>query len=548
MAFFDIFIPWKKKYNDFVTNHYDDVLAYINNSYEVYNDMRQDHKTLFNEYQQQYEIEIKYLVDDNSLETLSDDTKKYILKNKEHVLLLSKTFKIYATKKERVILLSKRFSVNNIFNKAAFKFVKKNNIEEMTEEDYDTILDNYEYMVKKMTYVQNIKKKKQQELRDRLQKRIKERKEKLIEEKERIIAERIRKEKEEKKRIEQQKKQEELEKEYQKYEDHLDLYPFTFEKTVKLENKLVAFKLYDKFKDNDIFNRVVLSLFPEKDSSNIILKSKDIKLLNKNREDFDVEVEFFQKKLDDIDLKIFYLPFIKSKGLNDNHGAIMYCLYNMNAFEAFVNEHAYGWDVSFHRWNLNQSFADHYVDKLNIDDKVFKTRMFVDTIFKEVYNRTVLTFPHIIYYDMSGNGNDLLRKRVKAAECIKEGSANTPRTGLQDVHDLACSLSNYYSKDEAIFVFGNSDLDKSSLINHNNFYYLVRKLKQKKYDSIVDLDDNTEQLKCVIVLEVVSSVENFRKTSKIISRKCPGAGIIYISIYGELTDNQIKRKYGNTAS
>ena len=418
----------------------------------------------------------------------------------------------------------------------------------MTEEDYDTILDNYEYMVKKMTYVQNIKKKKQKELRDRLQKRIQARNQRKKEEREKIIAEKKKKEEEERlKEIIEEVKKRRLEalKRVKEAESSGEVYPFVFGSDVFVDSMNIAYSLYDHFKYNGIFMRVVHYLLPDMHQLPLRFDASIIWKLNDNRDVFEKEAKFFSL-LDKVPKrKEYYILFIKNKGIKDPHEGIEYCLYNIGELDAFIEATSAN-NVSFDIWKQNQNYYNKLI-KSGVESyhrfTIYMTKMYVDIISNGEKHRNVLSFSHLVYFDMAKTPKWRLKENMHIGQFYITTGKACPEACREAFRVFAVEFSKQFKRNEAIFFFGDSGADNPKKLNDNNFYYLKNSLRVKCYDDWDDLPTGTG-LKCVVIIEVVSNIDHFRSVSKKISKLLPQAAIIYMSIYGELTDIQIKNKYG----
>lgn len=348
MGLFDIFSPWKKKFDDLIANHLNAVLAFTKNRYTVYKDMRQDHKNLFREYLVLWNKEIYDIVGSGDIETLSNDAKKYIVHNQEFILRLDSTFKKYASKKERVRNLASRFAIGNIFKQTSVSLIGTSDVNVMSEDSCNVILENYELLIEKATELDQQKKQRQKEVKDKLAKKLKARRDK-------IRAEQQRKEEEKRKAEEEIRKAEEariaaeLRKNIQAKEDasghtgsskdvnntDISKFPYTFGAMVNELDKVKVIGLYFKYKHHGIFERVVKSQIASLVDSTMIVPSEASKIASLVKE-FENEVDFFNKVKEVPDRRKKYKKLIRDKGITDQHEGIMYCLYNLSELDAIV--------------------------------------------------------------------------------------------------------------------------------------------------------------------------------------------------------------------
>lgn len=171
------------------------------------------------------------------------------------------------------------------------------------------------------------------------------------------------------------------------------------------------------------------------------------------------------------------------------------------------------------------------------------TKMYVETISNNVEKKKLLTFPHVIFYEMgkTSQGN-LNKKRDAYLGIVRSGKKIVP-VALPEYRMLVCSIAKDFKPKEILFICETSASPKSTELNRANFNDIFQNLKNNGYKNWGYLGNEDKNFKCIVVLELGSEIEQFRKCSKKISKRFPGAAIIYISVYGELTDIQIENKF-----
>ena len=593
MGFFDFFNPWKKKFDDLVTNHRQAVLAFTKNRYSVYKDMRQDHKNLFSEYCNLWDNEISAIVGKGDIDSLSKDAKKYLVKNKEYILRLHKTYKKYSTKKERVRNLASRFAVGDIFRQTAVSLLGTSDINIMTEEYFDVILANYNKLIEKATDLKQRKMQRQQEVKEKLAKKIQVRRNKLREELERRVKEqkveeerikRERREEEERlmrkieqERVEQERTKIKIEVERVKNEQrtpnivcgeiesslniYADIFPYEFGSFVTDGDKLDIKRIYSEYKYHGIFNRVIRSKIPSLVNNKTIIPS-EVKRIKSLKKDFEREADFFNKIKEVPERKQKYKKLIRNKGFKDQHEGIMYCLHNLRELDALeisstvpiqssvIPQRAPKKNTSSSEFELRKRNQDNATEILNKNIKLFPklslypTKMYVNAISNSEKVKKIITFPHVIFYEMGHtNLGNLSRVRDACLYVVRSCKRFVPIV-LPEYRMLVNYLANDFNPKEVLFIMETSASQKSTELNKNNLNEIYLDLKNKGYNNWGYLGNEDKIFKCIIVLEVSSEVVQFKKVAKKISMKYPDSAIIYLSIYGELTDIQIRNKFG----
>jgi hypothetical protein len=564
MGLFDFLSPWKKAFDDLASNHRDAVLAFTKNKYTVFNDMRQDHKSLFSEFRNLWYKEISPIVGDGEIENLSNEAKKYLIKNQDYIIRLHTTFKKYASKKERVRNLASRFAIGNVFKQTAVSLIGTSDLNVMSEDSYNVILANYDILVEKAAALDLQKKQRQQEVKDKLAKKIQARREKIRAEKLRIEEEKRKAEEEQRKAEEKRKAEVEAKNRaaslVNEEEQSISKFPYSFGAMVTEADKVSVIGLFFKYKHHGIFERVVKSRISSLAESYMIVPTEVSKIKGLIK-DFDGEVEFFNKVKEVPDRRKKYKKLIKAKGIIDQHLGIMYCLHNLQELDAVdiapkapaANTSSAPKEITvasteFELWKQSQERATNILNRHIVmfpKTSLYPTKMYVNTVVDGEEKRNVLTFPHVIFYEM-GNTNlgNLNKKREGYNFVVKNAKRFIPVT-LPQYKMLVAAIANDFKKDEVLFIMESSGAQKSTELNQNNFGDIYFDLKNNGYKNWGYVGNEDKKFKCVVVMEIGSEIDQFRKSSKKISKKFPGAAIIYISVYGELTDIQIKNKYGN---
>ena len=166
MSLLDIFTPlWKKQFDELVRAHRDELIAFLQNKYEIYPDMRIDDRIVIEEYKKNYDIS-KYPA---NIEELTNDNKKELVSIKDQIIRLAKVFSKYDSLEKRVKSLYERFSMNGIFD-SVFKKALGNDydINALSASQIEYVLNGYDKLVKKAFYYNKKKNERQAKLKEKL--------------------------------------------------------------------------------------------------------------------------------------------------------------------------------------------------------------------------------------------------------------------------------------------------------------------------------------------------------------------------------------------
>ena len=174
MSLLDIFTPsWKKQFDEFASTHRDALIAFLQNTYEVYPDMRIDDRVMIEEYEKNY-VNVDF---HHNLGELNKEEKKVIVSLKDQIVRLEKAFSKYDTPEKRVKSLYDRFRINGIFDSVFKNLLGEDyNIDDLSTDQIALVLNNYDRLVKQASFYKEKKQKKQEKLKSKLMTRVNERK------------------------------------------------------------------------------------------------------------------------------------------------------------------------------------------------------------------------------------------------------------------------------------------------------------------------------------------------------------------------------------
>lgn len=160
MSLLDIFTPsWKKQFDEFATAHHNALVAFLQNRYEVYPDMRIDDRIIIEEYKRNYDSS-KY---PTNIEELTNNDKKELIAIADQIIRLAKVFSKYDSSEKRVKSLYDRFRMNGIFD-SVFKETLgcDYDINTLSASQIEEVLSGYDKLVEKAFYYKEEKLEKQE--------------------------------------------------------------------------------------------------------------------------------------------------------------------------------------------------------------------------------------------------------------------------------------------------------------------------------------------------------------------------------------------------
>ncbi len=520
MSFFDFFDnSWKKSFNELLATNREAVDYYIKKKYKTYNDMRPDDKSLIEDYLKTYDtVFLPLTTYIEPIEKLSKEAKKYIVQRKNEVTRLYSAFSKYSSPRKRVLYLYSRFKKDDIFDKVFGDYLGENyDINRLDYEQIIYILDNYQDLLFLVSEIREKRIKKQKELRDRLRERAMERK----------ISELIN-------------RQQNLPTEISLTKKHSEM-------TKRLRS--LVDELISDYNSNGIFERVCRSLYTDFELTDSLPDSQYINILA-HKSDMEKEKKFFELIGQESCDESAYKSFLKTKELEDNHEGVVYGL------EHFVELQIYMTAQEKHLQSLlwiniqktindtGKTLAENFLQ----DFRCRTLKMFIDAIdINGELTKKVLPFNHYSQHDYTYEEETVKRTRVSyvyrnkhSAMGVKNSIFTISQNTLDNISQFVFNLTDQSNDGGAIVVLGTSGAD--DIVRYNNFHFWSLRNIMIKHGinciNLVDLD-RCNIKKHIIVVEMVSEVERLRDTCRGLSKKFPGSTISYISIYNELTKDQL---------
>lgn len=568
MSIFDIFKPeWKKQFEELVANHKDALEAYIQEKYEVFQDMRVDDRLLFEDYQKTYSSS-NYAHD---IESLTDQDKKHLISVKDNIVRLYRSYSKYDTKTKRVASLINRFSYNDVFNTifGHSHFLGENwTLNTLDEDQLNFILNNYNRLVSLATG-----KKKEQEKRQAKQK------EKLLE---KVYTKRVNK------YISDQAKAEAvlsmpvlnptivniikgkvtvLKQEYKSYNLYnlvrqvlllgLDAYSPIAQDIYVLSRENVfkeASKLFDKYKNNYRVRTKLLDYLRTTTYKELCIKGlllgHNIQIVNRYiyGQNFE-EKDLFAKE----DSSADHNKDTNSKTLHDYDVVKKASASKSETFQkskpnnTTTNNIVNTPRVEIEKWKETQKEFNSIVIDWRHLLKGFKFRTTFTPIKLMVEKEAVswhleyIQATNLLFSETGARSDyDLYLNYCRTKEyknCRKIYSEDNNTTLIQ-LLDFIDKIDRALPSHTLVVIFGTSGCEDAESFNNEQWGKLKDDLSSFGID-VVELSDidSIEAPKYIIVLELISEIKTSRNTRKKIIKAFPGTSICYVSIYKEISQS-----------
>lgn len=520
MSLLDIFTPlWKKQFDELVRAHRDELIAFLQNKYEIYPDMRIVDRIVIEEYKKNYDIS-KYPA---NIEELTNDNKKELVSIKDQIIRLAKVFSKYDSLEKRVKSLYERFSMNGIFD-SVFKKALGNDydINALSASQIEYVLNGYDKLVKKAFYYNKKKNERQAKLKEKLIDKVYESK---------VIA--------------FLNKQKNLDKPLMLCEDNKVLINIVKKKIDILESKYSEFNVYR------LVRRILLLKF-----DNFPTISKDIYILSKGY--------FFEESLktfymvEKFPVRKKYLPLYLMSTTND-HLEKLLINHDFEVLDEYIHNEL---QQSTCYWiesqnNFNSIIIDvgkpiipyfrspkigTYVLIVNNNKNEIKKFVFVHFMLRE-YIKDACTVvesisPYAIYIS-----SDRYRNMTRHFDI---SNPSTTRKILNLILTLGSKVCGFFLNYQFVVVLGSSSSENEREFNTYHFKGLINKLTQKgvlvvEYSDI----DKIHIPKYIVILELFTEVKAFTENCKKLLYKFPGVAICYLSIYNEMTNKRYEEYLQN---
>lgn len=579
MSIFDIFdSKWKKDFEEFARNNGQALKAFMSNDYGIYNDMRTDDKLLITECRKLAINEFPSIKGDaSSIAELSKEAKKYILDHKNIIEGAYDAYQKYSTIDKRIKELAIRYRGGNIFMSTfGYMFRDGNfNIDELAEEDKEFILENIEKLSDAALEERAKKEKRKKELKEKLRNKARPRKIKQL----------VNQQKNHDSPLSWLPKHSDLSEElkqqvseiYANYIVDNSFYwicssllgkrinpsniqylndpeciflianKYRFEEKKETFDKLKAF--YIKYKDDGVFSRVSYYFIRYR----IVIadiSEKDFQILESHEEDFAKEKNIFAQIKSIPSGMEYYTQYISQNNEKNDHEGILSCFgKGLDDFKEFICIRK---DIDdFNIWVNEQDEFNKKLESASYNSlKYFKhcfKRMYVNKDGNSV--KRLLTFIHYTYTQFTYEvpsftdermGYSSIYSNLSYVNSINSGRIRFPEAVITELGDYIEKV-NVALDHMLTVVWGSSSKDYPALFNNSYLGKLKGRLNKASIDN-VDFRNMSNGLikKNIIVVEVVSNVENFRSQCKAIAKRYSGHTIGYISLCNELTKNQVK--------
>lgn len=517
MSLLDIFTPsWKKQFDEFASTHRDALIAFLQNTYEVYPDMRIDDRVMIEEYEKNYDnVDFHH-----NLGELTKEEKKVIVSLKDQIVRLEKVFSKYDTPEKRVKSLYDRFRINGIFDSVFKNLLGEDyNIDDLSTDQIELVLNNYDNLVKQVSFYKEKKQKKQEKLKKKLMTRVNERK---------FFA---------------------LLKQQMNLDKPIDI--FEEDKALRdmVKNKVNALKSkYNEFNVYTLIRRILLLGF--EDNSTL---SKDLFVLSKENVMEDCSKTF--SLATQYPMKRIYLPiYLENISYRDESLNRLIVNHDLSVLDEFVHDklvsstslwiqyqNEFNIDVSGliksgfpeFRHPLVRTYVD-VIDSFGIkkNEKLFFNHLMLREFIKESKGDTDSIAPYTTYLSSANYRNE-----VRAFDASNPSTINKI---YSLIHNLKINVAiNIFNKSPFVVVLGTSGSETPKRFNEYHFNKLIKELR-KKYITVVDLSDIDKIYlpKYIVVLELFTERDTFKKTCKKILYKFPGALISYLSVYNEMSEKR----------
>lgn len=514
MSLFNIFTPsWKKQFDELVMVHHNALVSFLQNSYEVYPDMRIDDRIIIEEYKRNYDSS-KYPTNINEL---TNDDKKELVANEDLIIRLAKTFSKYDSPEKRVKSLYNRFRMNGIFD-SVFKNILGYgyDINNLSASQIEYVINGYDTLVEKASCYNENKQEKQRMLKEKLMTKVYERN-----------------------AIALVNKQKNSDRPMMLSVDNNVLRDIIKKKIEILKSQYSEFSVYK-------FVRRILLLefenFPE--------ISKDIYILSKEHI-FEESFRTFSM-IKQFPVRQKYLPlYLMSTNTKDsleklflNHDFDVLDEYAHNELQQLTCS----WIESQNKFNENiidiaKSIMPElrcpkvgtYVTIVNNDNvKELRRFLLVHLMLREFIN---------LECALENNAMSLYTTYITSERyrnMIRHFDESNPSTSQKILNLLLTLKSKIYDNLQFVVILGPSNSVNEKDFNKYHFKGLIDKLTQK-YVRVIEFSDidKIHAPKYVAVLDLFTEVKAFKENCKKILYKFPGVSICYLSIYNEMT----KKRY-----
>lgn len=524
MSLLDIFTPsWKKQFDEFATAHHNALVAFLQNRYEVYPDMRIDDRIIIEEYKRNYDSS-KY---PTNIEELTNNDKKELIAIADQIIRLAKVFSKYDSSEKRVKSLYDRFRMNGIFD-SVFKETLgcDYDINTLSASQIEEVLSGYDKLVEKAFYYKEEKLEKQEKLKEKLMAKVYERK---------VIN-----------LLDQQKC---FDKPLALYDDNKVVRNILKEKIDILKSK------YSEFNAYRLVRRILLLGF-----NDFTRLSKDIYILSREYV-FEESFKTFSM-IEQFPIRKKYFPlYLMSVETND-------CLEKL-----FLNHNFEDLDEYAHN-ELQQSTGSWIENQNEFNENIIDISK---SIIPELRHPRIATHVTIVNSDSIKESKRfsfvhfMLCEYVKNIDNISVGNMSpyTTYISTESYRKMTCQfdISNqsitkkilnflltlktkegryFYKNPPLVVVLGSSGFENERDFNKYHFKDIIDKLIQKNVPVVEYFDiDKIYVPKHIVVLELFTEVNTLKENCQKLLYKFPGVSICYLSIYNEMTKKRYE-KYQNS--
>lgn len=577
MGFFDFFgNSVKREFDNFISNdeNLKALKSYVRNVYEITPDMSNSDKVLFKDCMNAVSEDfLPQIIGTSSMTEWPKEVKKYVVQNEPYILRVYRVRLKYSTLQRRAAYLYSRYAHDGIFAHVfGEKYDRKYNWNDATDEECQYILDRTELLVDKAKSLQEAKNKRKAELRLRLKPQADARK----------IRSLVAIQKKSKSLIYNSSERSEL------YPVILDkvkncydmprkwpglkwfmnelnwakvgrlseltegqlIYLLSYEtdinKQIEARNKI--FSLKEKYKEDDVFNRVVASVLGQEERVGHMSYEQISQILD-NQDEFERESQALKNIRTQVGDLSFAKQFLESQDLNFDHDGIL-SLTDNDSWEEYIKEN-YS-EIIFKGWIEKQNRCVDFEKNFYLTDMTDfvckKLRMIVHKVSEETGDdyKNYLVFNHFIRYDFSDNLfpfvsstsielTDLIDSNQLLTD-IKSGKTKINVTIIDSIVVFLKHLNYHYSSNLTVLLVTQEEPELSKSILHR----LIMILKRKRIDYIGydSLDEHCVR-DHIVAVELISRVHGFHDVCRDLTRRYPDHTLCYISVFNELTKNNL---------
>lgn len=521
MRLFDFF--YSKRETDFdnlVQEHEVAIEKFMSNKIEVYSDMTGIDKGIITDCislrKDEQLPEREWL---SSLSSLPSSSKKFIIKNIDHICKANEVFQEYNSKKKRAILLCKRFSVNNVFDSVFAGYLGYNyEIKDLNSEQYNCIVGNYPLLVERAAEIAKVKAARQLELKNKLYEKVG------------------------KKRIQQ----------LINKQSHscVPVNITGINSDIASSIKEMSNTFIKMYAHNGI-NESVIEFLQDKYNVDEGTVHEALVILA-NKSEFYKEEAFYNKLKNIVVSDSLLLKYLSKNGREKDHEGILYCDETFVTLQLYINTDKQRQDTMSwlqRQTNFSKYSAQSAANFPNI--KVLINRMYIDTMdengldTKKVLNFTHAVFKEFTYENLTfqiPSASQYIFSNGLLAVKYFNNELYMSNDNQKETFEILEYVVYLYSKMESnLAVILNTSKQESNGVDERlQFNYLAMLLQQHRIP-LYNLNEikKIDAPKSLVVVEAVSEVQEFRETCRLITRTFPGVLFSYVSLYNELT----KKRY-----